>query len=182
MRSRKWILAAAATVAMSGAVGAGLALAAPGDGQRGPGPRDGGPPPMGMMDGPGMPGMHPRMLERMSGELQLSEDQKQKIKGIFESARPEMEQVRTLGRQNADKLREAKPGDKNYDVVVAEVARSAGDLATRAVTNGAQVRAQVWAVLTPEQRTKLDTLQSERSERMKQRMSQRRERIGGGAP
>ena len=112
MRSRKWILAAAATVAMSGAVGAGLALAAPGDGQRGPGPRDGGPPPMGMMDGPGMPGMHPRMLERMSGELQLSEDQKQKIKGIFESARPEMEQVRTLGRQNADKLREAKPGDE----------------------------------------------------------------------
>lgn len=178
-RTRHWMMAAAATVAM----GAGLALAAPGDMHRGPGgPGDGGPPPMGMMDGPGMPGLHPRMLERMAGELQLTDDQKQKIKGVFESARPEMDQVRELGRQNAEKLRATKPGDKNYDSVVAEVARSAGDLATRAVTNGAQLRAQVWAVLTPEQRTRLDALQAERRAKMKERMSQRRQRMGGGTP
>jgi Spy/CpxP family protein refolding chaperone len=66
--------------------------------------------------------------------------------------------------------------------VTAEVARSAGELATRAVTNGAQLRAQVWAVLTPEQRTKLETLQVQRREAMKERMAKRRERMGGGTP
>ena len=80
-----------------------------------------------------------------------------------------MQQVRDLARQNAEKLRSVKPGDRNYDAVVAEVARSAGDLAARAVTNGAQLRSQTWAVLTPEQRQKLETLQAKRQEARKQR-------------
>ena len=165
------------------ATGTGAAFAAQGPG-RGPGGDR--PPPMGMMmdggAGPMMGMANPRMLDRMAGQLGLSEDQKQKIKGVFESARPEMEQVRMLARQNADKLRAATPGDAKYDAVVAEVARSAGELATRAVTNGAAVRAEVWAVLTPEQRTRLETLQSERRERMKQRRDERRARMAPPAP
>lgn len=158
------------------AVGTGVALAAPGTA-----PGRGERPPMNMMDGgPGgmMMGVpHPRMLERMAGELQLTEDQKQKLRGIFESARPEMDQVRALGRQNAEKLQAARPGDKNYDAVVSEVARNAGELATRAVTNGAQLRAQVWSVLTPEQRQKMETLQAQRREARQQRMAERRQRL-----
>jgi Spy/CpxP family protein refolding chaperone len=154
------------------AAGAGVALAGPGPG-RGEGPA------MGVIGGgPGMMGVpHPRMLERMAGELQLTEDQKQKLKGVFESARPEMNQVRELSRQNAEKLQAVKPGDRNYDAVVSEVARNAGELATRAVTNGAQLRAQVWAVLTPDQRQKMETLQAQRREARKARMEQRRERL-----
>lgn len=154
------------------ATGAGLAFAGPGAGA---GKGFGGDrPAMSRMDGgPGaMSGWgQPRMLERMAGELQLTEDQKQKLKGIYESARPEMQQVRDLARQNAEKLRSVKPGDRNYDAVVAEVARSAGDLAARAITNGAQLRSQTWAVLTPEQRQKLETLQAKRQEARKQRGS-----------
>lgn len=148
------------------------------------GQHPGGPPPGMMGDGPGpmmgMPG--PRMLERMAGELGLSDDQKQKIQGIFAASRPEMEQGRDLARQNADKLRATRPDDKKYDAVVSEVARSAGELASRAVTQRARLRAQVWAVLTAEQRTKMETMQAERRERMKQRMEDRRGRMGPPPP
>lgn len=173
--NRKTWLSLAATVAM----GAGAALAATGPDPAGPG-GPGGPGGMPMMDGGasmiGVP--HPRMLERMASELQLTADQQQALKGVFESARPEMEQVRDKARENAAKLRAAQPGSKNYDVLVSEVARNAGDLATRAVTNGAQLRAQVWAILTVEQRQQLETLQAQRQSAMKERMDQRRQMRG----
>ena len=153
-----------------------------GPGMAGPGMgKHAGPGGMAMMDGgPGMMmgAPNPRMLERMATELQLTADQQQKIKGVYESARPEMEQVRDRARANADKLRAAQPGSGNYDAVVSEVARNAGELATRAVTNGAQLRAQVWAVLTPDQRQKLETLQTQRQAMMKERMAKRREARG----
>jgi Spy/CpxP family protein refolding chaperone len=183
MRRNTW-LSLAATMVM----GAGAALAAPGsgpDGAGGPPPRGMGqsgmgPGGMGLMDGGaamiGVPS--PRMLDRMAAELALSADQQQKLKGVFESARPEMEQVRDRARENADKLRSAQPGSANYDAVVSEVARNAGDLASRAVTNGAQLRTQVWAILTPEQRQKLETLQAQRRTAMKERMEKRREARG----
>lgn len=178
---------AATTLGMSVAAQAQGAGPGPGAGA-GPGMQHGahrGGPPPGMMGGEpgsmmGMPG--PRMLERMAGELGLTDDQKQKIQGIFAAGRPEMEQGRDLARQNAEKLRATKPDDKNYDVVVSEVARSAGELASRAVTQRAKVRAQVWAVLTPEQRTRMEAAQTERRERMKRRMEERRDRMGPPPP
>jgi Spy/CpxP family protein refolding chaperone len=135
-----------------------------------------------MMDGGaamiGVPS--PRMLDRMATDLNLTASQQQELKGVFESARPEMQQVRDRARQNAEKLRAAQPGSENYAAVVSEVARNAGDLATRAVTNGAQLRAQVWGILTPEQRQKLEALQTQRRTAMKERMEKRREARGDG--
>jgi protein CpxP len=170
MRRNTWLSLAATVAAV--ATGAGAAFAAQGPGTDAP--RAG----MGMMDGGlGMAGIpHPGMIERMATELKLTADQQQKLRGVFESARPEMEQVRERARENAAKLRAAQPGSANYDAVVSEVARNAGELATRAVTNGAQLRAQVWAVLTPEQRTQLEARQAQRQAAMKERMEQRRAR------
>jgi Spy/CpxP family protein refolding chaperone len=175
MRRTTW-LSLAATIA----IGAGAAFAQ-GAGPGGPGGPRGG---LGMMDGGlGMAGLpHPGMLQRMTTELNLTADQQQKLKGVFESARPEMEQVRDQARKNAETLRSAQPGSANYDAVVSEVARNAGDLASRSVTNGAQLRAQVWAILTPEQRTQLEARQAQRRAAMKERMEKRRARLDAARP
>lgn len=130
-------------------------------------------------------GMHPRMLERMADELGLSDAQRQSIRGLYESARPAMQQRREQARTNAELLRKTQPGDKDYQAVVARVSRTAGELAAAAVSDGAQLRAQVWGVLTPEQRLKAQQL----SEQMQQRREERRakfrdrmeERRKGGA-
>lgn len=176
MKRKTWI-GWVATTTLGAGLAAGLAMAAPPDG---PGPMRGAGsgmhfgPGAGMDGGFGGMGMHPRMLERMADELGLSEAQRTKVKGLFEAARPGMEQLRERGRKNAERLRAAKPGDKNYDVVVAEVSRDAGEAVSQMVRDAAKLRAQVWAEFTPEQRTKLDAMQA----KMRERMQERRERMG----
>ncbi len=132
-------------------------------------------------------GMHPRMFERMASELGLSDAQRQSIRGLYESARPAMQQRREQARANAELLRKTEPGDKDYQAVVARVSRTAGELAAAAVSDGAQLRAQVWEVLTPEQRVKARQLGEQRKQRREERRKKFRDRMeqrskGGGMP
>lgn len=154
-------LGAAATIAAQGAD-----ATAPPRGMHGP---MGGP---GMMPGAGTMGLH--MLDRMSSELGLSDAQKQTIKGLFESSRPDMERMGQQARDNAELLRSTKPDSPDYKAAVARASRTAGELASEAVNHAANLRAQVWNVLTPEQRVKLDAMREERVERFRERRESRR--------
>ena len=118
-------------------------------------------------------GMHPRMLDRMADELSLSDAQRQTIQGLFESARPAMQAHREQMKKSADALRDLDPGSKDYQAAVERASRTAGELASRAVSDGAQLRAQVWAVLTPDQRVKANEMREKMRERMVQRMQER---------
>jgi Spy/CpxP family protein refolding chaperone len=129
-------------------------------------------------------GLHPRMFERMAGELGLSDAQRQSIRGLFESARPAMQQRRERMRANAELMRRTQPGDPDYRAIVERVSRGAGELAESAVRDAAELRAQIWAVLTPEQRTKLQQLQEQRRSQREERRKlfrERMERQHGGA-
>lgn len=135
-------------------------------------------PPMmgGGMVAPGEVGL----IERMADRLKLTDDQRQKIRGLTESARPDMEAIRDQQRQNMESLRKTRPDNPAYQSRVAEVSRNAGELTARAISNGAQLYLQVWTVLTPEQRTQLESLAAEMRGRMEERMKQRRERRKDG--
>lgn len=166
-RSATWIAALAGAVVLAAAMPG--ALAGGGGASRGAGAHADGSLPLGG-----------RGLERMARELSLTTAQQQTLRGIYESARPEMEQTARLVRENTERLRKITPDDPSYQSVVAQVARTSGELATRAVTNRAQLRAQTWAVLTPEQRTRWQSLQTERRERFQERREQRRMRMSQG--
>ena len=56
---------------------------------------------------------------------------------------------------------------------------AAADVAGRMVTATSQVRAEVWAVLTPEQRIKAKAMQAERRQRMSERRKDRGKDRGG---
>lgn len=130
-------------------------------------------------------GMHPRMFERMAGELALTDAQRQSIRGLFESARPAMQQRREQAMANAELMRKTQPGAPDYQAVVARVSRTAGELAASGVSDAAQLRSQVWAVLTPEQRIKAQQLGEQHQQRRKERREQFRDRMekrGQGAP
>lgn len=144
----------------------------------GGGMHDRGPP----MDGMGGMGMHPGMLDRMADELSLSDAQRQTIRGLFESARPAMQANRDEMRKNAELLRNTEPGDKDYQAVVERASRAAGELAARAVSDGAQLRARVWAVLTPEQRVKAREMGNKMRDRMAERRAERMNRRHEGRP
>jgi Spy/CpxP family protein refolding chaperone len=140
----------------------------------------------GMGGGPTMmvPGMmHPGMFERMADELGLTTEQRQKIRGYFDAARPGMQELAAKQRANAQQLMDAKPDDPKYASIVQKASQEAGALTTQMVQQASQVRAQVYGVLTPEQRTKLAAQQAEMHERMQARRHDRMGRRGGpGGP
>jgi protein CpxP len=115
-------------------------------------------PPPGDPHGPGRRGWGP---ERLYSKLGLTAEQKSQIKAIFTAARPQMKTLHEQMRANHLKLMQTKPDDPNYANVTAEVAQSNATLASQRTTQGAQLRTQMYAVLTPAQKTQLATLEAQ---------------------
>jgi len=159
---------------------------------KGDDPRPPGPPPRGMMaDGPmggpaaGMP--NPRMLERMADELGLTDAQRAKIKAAFETARPESQKLREQMRDAYKSMRGLDAADPQYLTKANDVAKRIGELTTRLMVQGSQLRNTVWTTLTPEQRAKLTERMTTMRDRMRERMEGRHgwgerhgDRRGGG--
>jgi Spy/CpxP family protein refolding chaperone len=97
---------------------------------------------------------------RIFSKLGLNAEQQQSIKAIFTAARPQMKNLHEQMRANHVKLMQTKPDDPNYASVVAEAAQSNATLASQRTTQGAQMRAQMYAVLTPAQKTQFAALEA----------------------
>ena len=114
---------------------------------------------------PGAPG--PRGWHHHGGpwhlleKLGLSEAQKQQIKGIMTAAHPQMQSLHEQMRANSLKLQQTLPTDPNYSSVAAQVSQTYGSLAAQGMTQRAEVRAQVFKVLTPAQQTQLTALEAQ---------------------
>jgi protein CpxP len=94
-------------------------------------------------------------------KLDLSAEQKQQIKAIMASAHPQMQSVHEQIRANSLKLSQTKPTDPNYASIAAAASQTHGSLSAQMMSQRADVRAQVFKVLTPAQQTQLATLESE---------------------
>jgi protein CpxP len=111
---------------------------------------------------PGMAGWHHGGAPwHLLGKLGLSATQKQQIKDIMAAAHPQMQSLREQMRANKQKLQNTQPTDPNYANVASLVSQTHGSLAAQAMTQQAEVRAQVFKVLTPEQQTQFAALQAE---------------------
>lgn len=146
---------------------------------------DPGPPP-GMHERPGfggagmMPGfINPGILKHIGDEIGLTDTQRATIKSYFDAARPQFEAARAQMHANAQLLANTKPDDPNYANVVAQVSQSAGQLASQLVTDGSQLRSQIWLQLNATQRTKLLAIEASFHDKMQQRMQHH---SGAGAP
>jgi Spy/CpxP family protein refolding chaperone len=91
----------------------------------------------------------------------LSAEQQASIKSIMTAAKPQMKSMHDQMRANHLKLMQTKPDDPNYGNVVAEVAQSNAALASQRTTRAAELRTQMYAVLTPAQRTQLTALEEQ---------------------
>jgi periplasmic protein CpxP/Spy len=136
------ILAAAASFSIASAADDPTAVTPPPSGPRGPGPHG---------FGPG----------RIYSKLNLTPTQQASIKSILTAAKPQMKTLHEQMRANHLKLSQTKPDDPNYPTVVAEVAQANATLASQRTTQGSELRAQMYAVLTPAQKTQLAALQQE---------------------
>ena len=94
-------------------------------------------------------------------KLGLSADQQASIKAIMTAAKPQMKSMHEQMRANHLKLMQTKPDDPNYGNLVAEVAQSNAALASQRTAQAAELRTQMYAVLTPAQKTQLTALEAQ---------------------
>ena len=103
------------------------------------------------------------------GKLGLSEAQKTQIKGIMTAARPQMQSLHAQMQANRQKLEQTQPTDANYANIASQVSQTHGSLSAQMLTQQAEIRSQVFKVLTPAQQTQLATLEAQmRSRRQAQ--------------
>ena len=106
-------------------------------------------------------------------KLNLSASQKQQIKDIMTTAHPQMQSLHEQMRANMQKLQQTAPTDPNYSSIASQVGQAHGSLAAQALTQRAEVRAQVFKVLTPAQQSQLTALEAE----MRSSAERRRSRL-----
>ena len=122
-----------------------------------------------------------RMM-RMSRELGLTPEQRTQLRGLMQTARPKMEELRGQIRAEDRRIRDADPGAKGFDALVASSSKRIGELTAQRVQQRAQLQRQVWQMLTPEQRTKADAMKAEAKKRrdgMAERMERRARELRG---
>jgi protein CpxP len=111
---------------------------------------------------PGAQGWHHhRGPWHLLGQLGLSDAQKQQIKEIMTAAHPQMQSLHEQMHANMLKLQQTKPTDPNYTSISSQVSQTHGSLQAQAMTQKAEVRAQVFKVLTPAQQAQLATLEAQ---------------------
>jgi protein CpxP len=121
---------------------------------------------------PGAPGAGPHGWGHGPGggpghlfsKLGLTAEQQSSIKAIMTAAKPQMKSMHDQMRANHLKLMQTKPDDPNYGNVVAEVAQSNAALASQRTAHAAELRTQMYAVLTPAQKTQLMALEAQWAE------------------
>lgn len=112
--------------------------------------------------GHGGPGGHGGYFS-MYRQLGLSSEQQASIKAIMTAAAPQLKSLHEQMRSNHMKMMQTKPDDPNYGNMVAEVSQSNATLASRLTSQNAELRTQMYAVLTPAQKTQLAALEAERA-------------------
>lgn len=106
--------------------------------------------------------MQGRMLLRMADELNLSIEQQDSLQGLIDEFRPSWESLRERGSASRAKMMGLTPDDPEYGSVTQEVSQQAAALAAEMVTLSSDFQARAYALLTEEQRQRLEELKSER--------------------
>lgn len=119
--------------------------------------------------GPGWHGHHGMAMGgRMYARLNLTDSQRASIKQYRQQNFTQMKTQMHALRQARQAYRSATPGTAAYETAASNLAEAAADAARARATSQANLRAQIYRVLTPAQQTQLASMQAERVARMQQ--------------
>jgi protein CpxP len=114
---------------------------------------------------------HDWMLARMAKELNLTSDQQAKIKSILEVQRTKMQPLRQQLRQN--RLAENSNSAATFnEAQVRSYAEKQAQIMTDLTVERERAKSQIFAVLTPDQRTKALALMQQHGQHRHHRKSQ----------
>ena len=104
-------------------------------------------------------------LLRMVRALELTPEQEQTVRQIMADAQPRFKALREGARETRQALMTTTPDDPNFAATVAEASQASAANATELVTLMSDVRVQVYALLTDEQKAKAGELMASVAER-----------------
>ncbi len=177
LRNTSWVVAAGVLVTAGTLLAADVAWGQPDGGRRGWMGRRG----PGGPGGPGGPLGRGGFVGVPLGQLGLSDEQWEAVRGVLQEGREALREAGEQVRASRQALREAvgTGGDLDEDAIGAAAAELGSAQGAVALAR-ASARTRVWAVLTPEQRTAADVLRTAREQRIeerRERMEERRERM-----
>ena len=114
-------------------------------------------------------GMHgERGIMMALRSLDLTDEQKSKVKEILDANRSTIQPIRGQMRTNHEKLAALKG---NFDdAAVTEIAKNQGDLTEQLIVARQHVKSQIFAILTDEQKAKAEKLREGMMQRFNDRM------------
>lgn len=106
-------------------------------------------------------------------QLDLTAQQQQSIKAVFQGNAEKRKALRDQQRANRQALATTMPDDANYPALIAAQKQLAAD----AIQQMSDTQTQIYAVLTPEQRAKVPEILAERQAKWEQRREHFRNRM-----
>lgn len=114
-------------------------------------------------------GMRGRGMGRMFKQLDLTEDQKAQMKAIREQSRESTKSLREQMKANRQQLQQLTDNGQFNEASVAAVAQQQGQIHAQMIVAKEKVKAQMFNVLTAEQKAKVAQLKAERKQKMEER-------------
>ena len=118
------------------------------------------------------PGGHRGGIEMALRGLDLTGEQKAKVKEITEAAKTTAEPLMEQTRANHEKIRSLGTDGKFDQAQVEALAAEQGNLTAKMIVEKEKVKAQIFALLTDEQKAKAETMRSKFEEKFKQRQGE----------
>lgn len=111
-------------------------------------------------------GMRPeQMIEMLTRRLELDETQTEQAKNIVSAAKPEFDALREKGAANREAMRNLDVDDADYGVKLQNLSAESGELMAASSELRGRVRAEIHAILTPEQREEMKAAPERRQNR-----------------
>jgi len=107
-----------------------------------------------------------QFLGGMAKHLNLTDEQKAEIRKILEAERELMKPVHEQLRENRQALNEVTKDGQFNEAQVTKLAEQQGDLVAQTIVSRERVQAQIWQLLTPEQREKASQVRERTKDRM----------------
>lgn len=125
----------------------------------------------------GMRGGHHRGMGMMLRSLDLTEEQKAKVKELRDASRANLEQTITALKANREKMEALTANGAFDEAQVTALANEQAALFAKLTVEKQRMKSQVFALLTDGQKAKLAEIKAKRAERKKVRMAAKAEKV-----
>jgi Spy/CpxP family protein refolding chaperone len=116
-----------------------------------------------------------RMVKHLTRTLELDQTQQQEVENIVLAAKPEMEALRTRAEANRQAMHDLDVNDSNHDARLNELALEKGAIVSEQALLHGRLKAEINAVLTPEQQQEL----ASKGDQMREHFRKRRDGRSG---